>query len=461
MAHPKYEPTANQDSVTHLMADFVRNTTWETLPDSVRKEATRAWVNWVACATGGASTPLMDAAVRGVLSIGPADDVPVLGRSERTNLPDAALLGCLSSSAHTYDDTHLATITHPTGPVASALLATAHKLGIAGQPVSGARLLNALAIGMELECRISCAIAAGGSNLGWYMTGLSGGIGAAAAVGSLLQLTHEQLVHALGLAATQACGLRATHGSMAIAYVPGVAARNGLVSAYMAAADFSCGAITIDGRNGLLQVLTGAADPTLIRSGLGSRFEVLNNTYKPYPCGIVIHPAIDACLYLAQESKVSHQEIERVEMRVHPDALNLTWRKLPDNVLDAQVSLFHWVATAFVHRAAGVEQGELACVKDSAVRALQERSFAVADATLANNQAFVTVRLRDGRTVERFTENAIGSTSNPMTDQQLALKFRGLAKPVLGEHRTDELLDMCLHTPVIDNAAEILRLGAR
>jgi len=452
---------SSPNPVTHRMAEFALDTTWESLPEAVRREALRAWVNWVACATGGAATQTMETAVQGVLSMGAGGDVPLLGRRERTSLADAALLGSLSSSAHTYDDTHLATITHPTGPVASAALATAHRLAACGKPVPGARLLNALAIGVELECRLSCAIAAAGADLGWYMTGLSGGVGAAAAVGSLLQLTHDRLVSAIGLAAAQACGLRATHGSMAIAYVPGVAARNGLVAAYMAAADFTCGAIAIDGRNGLLQVLASdAADPALIRAGLGSRFELLNNAYKPYPCGIVIHPAIDAALDLVQENKFAHTEIERIDMRVHPDALNLTWRKLPDNVLDAQVSLFHWVAAAFVQGAAGVEQGALDCVHDAAVRSLQERSHAVADAGLAGNQAAVTVRLRDGRTLDRFTQNATGSVGNPMTDQQLASKFRALARLPLGERRADELLVLCLNLPANASAAEILAHGA-
>ncbi len=439
------------------MAQFVIDTNWETLPQPVQKEATRAWMNWVACATGGAATPSMDAAVMGVLSMGANGEVPLLGRRECVHLADAALLGSLSSSAHTYDDTHLATITHPTGPVASAALATAHQLAACAKPVAGARLLNALMLGMELECRVSCAIAAGGASLGWYMTGLSGGIGAAAAVGKLLELSHDQLMYAIGLAAAQAGGLRATHGSMAITFVPGMAARNGLVAAYLAAADFTCSAIAIDGRNGLLQVLTGEADPSLIRADLGSRFELLQNAYKPYPCGIVIHPAIDACLFLAQE--ISHADIERIDMRVHPDALNLTWRKLPDNVLDAQVSLFHWMAAAFVQHAAGVAQGELTCVQDPAVRALQQRAHAVADPGLASNQAVVALRLRDGRTRERFTQDATGSVTNPMTDGQLAAKFRGLARLTLDARRADELLKLCLNMPALDDAAEILTTG--
>ena len=229
----------SQTPVTHVMADYARSATWERFPESVRKQAARAWLNWVACAVGAARMPAVDAAVKGALMIAQGD-VPILGRPERVGLSDAALLGSLSASAHTFDDTHLSTITHPTGPVASALLACAYRLGEVGLPVSGERLLNALAIGLELECRVSCALAAGNSHPGWYMTGLSGGIGAAAAVGNLLGLSRDQMVSALGLAATQASGFRATHGSMAITFVPGIAARDGLVAAYMAAADFVC-----------------------------------------------------------------------------------------------------------------------------------------------------------------------------------------------------------------------------
>ena len=449
----------SQTPVTHVMADYARSATWERFPESVRKQAARAWLNWVACAVGAARMPAVDAAVKGALMIAQGD-VPILGRPERVGLSDAALLGSLSASAHTFDDTHLSTITHPTGPVASALLACAYRLGEVGLPVSGERLLNALAIGLELECRVSCALAAGNSHPGWYMTGLSGGIGAAAAVGNLLGLSRDQMVSALGLAATQASGFRATHGSMAITFVPGIAARDGLVAAYLAAADFVCNDIAIDGRNGLLHVLTGSSDTRLITADLGARYEMLNNAYKPYPCGIVIHPAIDACLHLFHEGGVVHHDIERVDLRVHPDALNLCWRKLPDNVLDAQVSLYHWVGAALVHGAAGVGQGELKVVLDDAVRNLQERAHAVADAQLGNTQAVVIVWLRDGTVIERMTEDATGSATNPMTDAQLAAKFSGLVAPILGDGRANVLLKKCQNMSTVQSAAEILQLGA-
>jgi len=442
--------------ITHAMAQFAMDTTWHNLPVSVKNEGVRAWLNWVACATGGAVTPSVDTAIKGLLSMG-GGHTPLLGRTEQLSLPDAALLGSLSAAAHTYDDTHLATITHPTGPVASALLACAHQLSAQNKPVDGQRLLTALIIGLEIECRVSCAIAATGGNQGWYMTGLSGGIGASLAVAKLLGLSKTQMIYSIGLAATQASGLRATHGAMAINFVPGIAARDGLVAAYLAAAHYTCRDVSIDGKNGLLQVLTHKHDGSLIGYELGERFEMMNNAYKPYPCGIVIHPSIDACLHLVNVCGIKHQDIKKIELVVHKDALNLCWRKLPDNVLDAQVSLFHWVGIALSRGAAGVREGELACVLDIEARALQDLACAQSNSDLADNQAIVRLTLKNGAIVEQKTENAIGSKTNPMTSEQLNKKFDELVMPVLGKLKTDILIDQCWDIAKSTDVASLLQ----
>ena len=446
--------------VTHAMAQFSEALAWDPLPGAVRAESVRAWTNWVACALGGSATSAMDAAAQGMLAMESGGSVRVLGRGQRFCVADAALLGALASTSQTYDDTHLATTTHPTGPIASALLSVADKLSQERQPVSGARMLGALIAGMELECRMSCAILANGASRGWFITGLSGGIGAAAAVGMVLGLTQEQLVDAIGLAATHAGGMRATHGSMAMTYVPGMAARAGVSSAYLAQAGFTCSAISIDGKNGLLQVLGHGSDTGLLTQGLGERFEMMNNTYKPYPCGIVIHPALDACLHLVKEHGVSYPDIVQIDMRVNPNTLALTWRKLPANVFEAQVSLFHWVAAAFVHGAVGIAQGEPDCVWDRRVRDLQERASAVADEAVADNQAYVSVTTRDGRKFSHFVDNAIGSKTNPLSDTMIDAKFLGLAEPLIGVRAGDELLEACRTVAGCGDVAAILDLGS-
>jgi len=232
-----------------------------------------------------------------------------------------------------------------------------------------------------------------------------------------------------------------------------------VAAAYMASAGFNCGSIAVDGRNGLLQVLTGAANADPIREGLATRYEFLNNTYKPYPCGIVIHPAIDACLNLARTQNVKVEDIDRVDMRVHPDALNLTWRKLPDNVMDAQVSLFHWTAAALVHRAAGLAQGDIACVLDQRVRAMQECMHAQAITDMADNEAEVLVHLKDGRKLSSHVHNATGSITNPMTNAQLAEKFCGLVEPALGKAGCARLLQACLSLERTQDASVIIALS--
>lgn len=443
--------------VTHALAEFSLATSWADLPQRVRTEATRAFLNFAGCALGGSNTETVEAAVRAFAGFAGTGTVPLLGRRERFDATHAALLNCLSSAAHTFDDTHLKTITHPTGPVAAAILAVAHS-----RRVSGEQALLALALGMEIEIRISSAVfdKRAGTNMGWYSTGISGGIGAAVAAGILLGLNHDQMVCALGLAAAQAGGTRATHGSMAIALVPALASRNGLTAAFMAAADFTCSDISIDGRNGLLQVLSPTPMSAPIRQGLGIEFEMLQNAYKPYPCGIVIHPVIDACLDLAAGAGFDPQAIERVDLLVHPDALTLCWRKLPESELQAQVSLFHWAAAALVCGRAGLDQGELACVRQPRVRALQSSIYAEVDLSLGGDQAKVSVRFKDSSVRHAEVTHATGSVDRPMSDAQLSDKFKGLANRVLDQARSAELVQACWNLHRLADVNQFVRLAS-
>ena len=228
----------------------------------------------------------------------------------------------------------------------------------------------------------------------------------------------------------------------------------------MAQADFLCSDIAIDGRNGLLEVMSPGAVAADICRDLGSAFELLGNAYKPYPCGIVIHPAIDACLEIAATHALRPDEIEQVDLEVHPDALNLTWRKLPATVLDAQVSLYHWSAAALVHGQAGLAQGELSCIEDPRVRALQSRMSAVAKDHLASDQAIATVRTKSGGVIRAETVHALGSIERPMTNEELAAKFKMLAARTLDEARADRLLATCWQLSSLDDVAEIARIGA-
>jgi len=442
--------------VAHAFADFARGVRWEALPEAVRRDTLRFFVNWFGCAIGGARTASAETAISGLLALSGPGSTPVLGRAERLQPADAALANCLTSAADTFDDTHLSTITHPTGPVAAAILAIADT-----RLVSGEAFLAALAAGIEIECRISAAVTAPGSGAhqGLYITGVSGGIGAAVAAAMLLDASDAQMVAAIGLAAGQAAGLRATHGSMAIASPPAFAARNGLVAAHLAKAGFACGDAIIDGKNGLLSVLAPSAEPRAMIAGLGARFELLGNACKPYPCGIVIHPAIDACLEIAQHIP-SIQTIGEIRLAVHADALALCWRKLPGTALEAQVSLFHWAAATLARGRATLDEGDQAAVDDPDIRALQAIMTAEADPQLAPGQARAIVRLKGGETLTSDVRQASGSLERPMSDDALSAKFRTLARTRLDVGAVTNLLRSCRDISTTDDVGSLARSAA-
>jgi 2-methylcitrate dehydratase PrpD len=451
------DPSGADPAITVAIADFALSRTFAELPTAVQRESVRNTVNWVGCTLGGAPTPTVAAAIKGLQSYSSPGRCRVIGRAERFDAPAAAMVNCLASAAHAYDDTHLATITHPTGPVIAALLALAEQ-----QPVRGEDFLAALMIGMEVECRLSSTIVAPGtgSSGGWYITGVTGSIGAAAAVGRVLGLDRTRMISALGLAAAQSCGTRGTHASMACAYVPAVAAQAGFTAAMLARAGFECGPAAVAGRNGVVEVIAPRADHAAITRGFGTHWEALGNACKPYPCGIVIHSAIDACLALLDKRKAQPEEIAEVSFGVTPGALALCWRKLPDTELEAQVSLFHWLAATLVHGEATVAQAQLACIQDPRVRDLQARIAATADPALAIDQARATMRLRDGSVHSVTIAHGVGSLIKPMSDDQLSAKFCSQARGVLSDAKAEALLAASWNARGLGNVAELLALGA-
>ena len=435
----------NTRHVARIVADYVVAATWPDMPQAVQCEAVRCQLNWLAVALGGSRTATVHKALAAVQAMGASGPSVLVGRGDTLDPLQAAFINCLASSAQAYDDTHLPTITHPGGPVVSVAWAVAGDLVRQGREVTSTALLLAVVLGVEIQCRLSNAVIAGGrgAHLGWYMTGISGGVGAAVAAGSLMRLSAPQLTAAIGLAAAQAGGVRSTHGSMATAFVPAFAARNGMSSAYLAREGFTCTEHVLDGANGLFEVLSPHCEPELVTDDLGRRFEMLSNAYKPYPCGIVIHAAIDACLQVCRAQPLLDSDIERLELMVHPSTLNLCGRRLPETELEAQVSVFHWAACALLHPGSWVFAAELESTRDAQCRALQHKIQASADPSLGRAQARARLTLVNGEVREAVVMHATASADNPMTDSQLDDKFLMLAGTVLSQARTRALLQRC------------------
>ena len=436
------QSTANQPArraITRELAGYAAQSRWSALPDNVRAEAARAFTNWMGCVLGGCSQPAVELAAATVAELGGAAQASIVGHEARTDVASAAFVNCISSSILAFDDAHLATVTHPSGPVGAALFAFSQK-----QPVSGEDFLNAFALGIELTCRVSNLLVLPPSkmNVGFYVTGLSGPIGVAAAIGNLLGLDEQRMNAAIGLGASQSSGFRATHGTMTAHFRPGHAARCGVLAAMLAAKGFTSDDHALEADNGFVDVFAADADLGRAVDGLGSHFELLSNAYKPYPCGIVIHPTLDACMEVRRQF-TPDTRIADVTLRVHPLAIKLTGVRTPATPLESHVSLYHWAAAALLRGSAGIAEMEQDCIDDPAVAALRARIQAVPDAAIGRDQSIVEVTLADGRSLRAHVLTTRGSAARPMTDDELDDKFRSQAGLRLPPHRVDELLRLC------------------
>ncbi len=293
--------------VTRTLARYVVNARHSDVPAAASREAVRSVVNWLGCAVGSCRHEAVTCALQALGPLSGPREASVLGREEKVDILLASLLNGISSHVFDFDDTHLKTIIHPAGPVASALFALAER-----EAISGAELLHAFILGVEVECRIGNAVCPEHYEKGWHVTGTAGVFGSAAASGKILGLNEQQMTWALGIAGTQSAGLREMFGSHCKSFHPGRAAQNGLASALLAKANFTSSNQVIEAKRGFANTMSSKQNYAEITEGLGKTFEISLNTYKPFACGIVEHPIIDGCIQLRNEHKLKAGDIEKL-----------------------------------------------------------------------------------------------------------------------------------------------------
>jgi 2-methylcitrate dehydratase PrpD len=442
--------------VTRQLARYVVQARFEDLPAPVRHEGVRTLLNWVGVAVGGSQHETVDRALLALAPFSGPAQATILGRAERMDIFNAAFVNGVSSHIFDFDDTHLKTIIHPAGPVVSAILALSEY-----RPVSGRDFLNALVLGVEVECRIGNSVYPNHYDVGWHITGTAGVFGAAAAAGRLLGLNEQQMVWALGLAASQPVGLRESFGSMNKSFNPGRAASNGLFAAILASKGYTSSDGMIEAKRGWANTISTKQDFREITEGLGQRYEAALNTYKPFSCGIVIHPAIDAAIQLRNEHHLRAEQIANVQLRVHPLVIELTGKKTPQIGLEGKFSVYHSVAVALIEGAAGERQYSDRAVRDPQVIAVRDRVATTVDPAIKPEQVDMVITLTDGRQLHKFIEHAIGSLEVPMTDAQLEAKFLDLADGVLPAAQVRQLMDACWKIEGMPSAAAVARAAAR
>ena len=441
---------ADAPPITRILADFVATHPAQGWDASVENEALRTLLNWAGCAIGASHHATVMAALAAIKELAPSEQATILGRHERVDIASAAMLNGITSHTFDFDDTHLKTIIHPAGPVASAALALAEHRG-----ASGRQLIDATVLGIDVACRVGNMIYPDHYDRGWHITGSTGMLGSAAACARLLGLDTARTAMALGIAASQPVGVREQFGSMTKALHIGAAARTGLISALMAQHGYTASEKAIEAPRGLAQTYSTKCDWNEITDELGRRFEISFNTYKPFACGIVIHPSIDGCIQLRTESHLLADDVERVDLKVHPLVLELTGKRAPRTGLEGKFSVYHACAAGIMFGRVGEEEFSDRMVAETHLVALRDRIRASSDDAIGEASADVTVTLKDGRKLHTFVEHAIGSLKHPLTNRELEQKFHDLVDPVLGSLRADRLIERFWTLPALTDIRKL------
>jgi 2-methylcitrate dehydratase PrpD len=452
---PAKKPTSSRgDHITARWGRFVAASQWSDIPPRVRHEAQRSILNLIGTSLGAASHPAVNDLLRLIGGLAGPPHATVLGRPERLDILHAAFVNAISGNLLEFDDTHLDTVIHPSAPIAPPAFALAEQ-----RDCSGSQVLHAFILGVEIACRLGKSVSPAHYARGWHITATCGVFGAAAASARLIGLDAGATAHAIGIAASQSAGIAENLASGAKNAGIGNAARNGLFAALLAEIGYGAAPLAIEGPQGWARAVGAEPGLEALLDGLGESWEITKNTYKPYPCGIVLHAVIDACLELRSRHMLAAADIASVTVAGHPLLLARADRAVA-NERDAKISIQHSVAVVFVFGAAGLREYSGEAVVDAQVAAFRAKVHPEIDPGVPVGSARVSVRTNGGTIYSTQILHARGSLALPMSDAQIEEKARELARIGSATCDIDRVIDAVWSLDGADDVRPLMRLLA-
>jgi 2-methylcitrate dehydratase PrpD len=441
-------------TLTKTLCGHLATVCFDDLTPAAVHEARRGVLDWTGCALGGSRHRTIDTLLAVLQEASGRQQATVLGRGLKLGLLDAPLANGQMGHVLDYDDTHMGgVVLHTSSPVLSALLALAERA-----PVSGRDLMLAYAVGFEAGVR-SGRTAPGHHKGGWHLTGTLGSIAAGAAAGKLLKLDRQKLTYALGIATTQAGGMQQNRGTMCKSFHAGKAAANGVLAALLAERGFDSTQEIIEGKKGFCRIYSDTAAQEELTADLGGPWMIEANGHKPYACGVVLHPLIDAMVAIHERARVAPRAVSEIVLRVHPHVLSITGVMEPSTGLQSKFSYRHAAAVALVDGNAGIPQYTDAKATDSLLVELRRTVTAVGDESLRTDEAWATVVAGNMRE-EVHIPHASGTVDNPMSDAAIEAKFIANATPALGADRARRAADLVWSLEKVADVRELLALVA-
>lgn len=442
-----------KEGITRQLTQYVTDLDYRQIPSEVIHAAKRCLLDWLGVALGGSFHQGVDHLLYVTEEVGTQAKAIIIGRRRKADILHAALINGYMSHVLDYDDTNLESFVHASAPVWPAIASLS-----AIMRISGTDALSAFVLGYELENRIGRVLFPHHDERGWHMTAMVGGFGAAAATGKLLRLDAGQLSQALGIVATYSSGLREMFGTMSKSLHIGKAAMSGLYASLLARSGFTSSEKVLETPRGFFAVNAGERAIGMVVARLGDGFEILQNSFKPYSCGVVTHPIIDAVVNLRNREGVESQDVVAIEAEVNTMVPDVTGKKSPTTGLDGKFSIYHCIGAALVDGACGPDQFSDERVNDPDIISIRKRASIRVNPGFRKHEARVRITLGSGRRLEEHIPFARGTPQNPLTDEKLTEKYHSMAESVLGSKGAQELAEKAWAIDEVDDFQEIIRL---
>jgi len=438
--------------IDHLL-DFCEKLSYEDIPEDVVAQSKRCLLDWVGVTLGGMAHPAIKILKDAAVEFGGNPHATILGTSIRTSMYQAAFVNGTASHVLDFDDTHLGALMHPSVTVIPAALSFGES-----RRVNGREFLSAYLAGFEVETRISMAMGASHYDAGWHATASMGRFGAAAAVARLAGLRREQAAMALGLAGTQASGLRKVFGTMSKPFHAGKAAADGLLSAILAGKGFTCSSDILTGEKGLGRIFSEDYKPERGLAGLGESFSILGVSIKPFASCLYTHPTIDGVIQLRNRYDIRPEQVKRIRCRVSKFCVDSACQTDPREELACKFSTYYCAAVAISEGKAGAPEFRPDRIFTPEYRSLMQRVTIEKAQDLTDDQAEVAIELTDGRILERKVDYPLGDPRNPLSDSDVEKKFRDLCGVLLPPERLDAIVEKVMNFESVGQVGELTEM---
>ncbi len=447
--------------LTQEIAELALDTSFERLPKEAIEITKNCFLDTLGVGLAGLDEPASRIAVDYVKEAGGKNEATVIGGALRTNPALAAFANGVISHALDYDDNTWAYIGHPSAVIMPAVLAAGEKVNAPGKD-----LITAYVTGFETACRIGALVTPNLSEIGWHTTPTVGIFGAVTAAGKLLKLTGEEMLNALGIAASESSGLKVNFGTMTKPFHAGKAAHDGVMAAIMAKNGFTSAGSALEHHYGFLRVFGNRKTAPSVKEKWGSPFAIVDPgvVFKKFPSCTGTHPSVDAVISLAKEHDIKPGDVDDLSAGSTPEVPREVFYPAPRTGLEAKFSMEFCVATALLERDLRLSHFTREYIEKPEVRSLMKKCrYYVAEELTKPKGVFspagvVEIRLKNGKTYRKRVDLARGNPGNELSREELVVKFRDCSTARLSKDKSERLLDTVMSLEKVEGAGKLMEL---